>query len=77
MGGIINISTREPAGTEAFATTQGFVQPYRQYGTDKSYKGYSAEAGVGWKQKDGPFSLRLTSRYFRNEGHPMSWYFLP
>lgn len=76
MGGIINISTREPEGTEAFVTTQGFVQPYRQYDTDESYAGYSAEAGLGWKQKDGPFSLRLTSRYFRNEGHPMSWYFL-
>ncbi len=76
MGGIINISTREPKGTEAFVTTQGFVQPYKQYGTNKSYAGYSAEAGFGWKQKDGPFSVRLTTRYFRNEGHPQSWYFL-
>ncbi|NJS13997.1 MAG: TonB-dependent receptor plug domain-containing protein [Sphingopyxis sp.] len=76
MGGIINISTREPKGTEAFVTTQGFIQPYKQYGTDTSYTGYSAEAGIGWKQKDGPLSVRLTTRYFRNDGHPQSWYFL-
>jgi iron complex outermembrane recepter protein len=76
MGGIINISTRDPQGTEAFVTTQGFAQPYKQYNTDESYTGYSAEAGIGWKQKNGPFSARLTSRYFRNKGQPMSWYFL-
>lgn len=74
MGGIVNITTRDPKETEAFATVQGFVQPYRQYGTDDSYYGYSGEAGLGWKQKDGPFSLRLTGRHFRNDGHPQSWY---
>ncbi len=76
MGGIINISTRDPQGTEAFVTTQAFVQPYKQYATDKSYAGYSGEAGVGWKQKDGPLSARLSTRLFRNEGQPMSWYSL-
>lgn len=74
MGGIVNITTRDPQETEAFATVQAFVQPYRQYGTDDSYYGYSGEAGLGWKQKDGPFSLRLTGRHFRNDGHPQSWY---
>jgi iron complex outermembrane recepter protein len=76
MGGIINITTREPRDAEAFVTTQGFVQPYKQYGTDKSYAGYSGEAGFGFKQKDGPLSLRLTTRLLENRGHPMSWYFL-
>lgn len=76
MGGIINISTREPKGTEAFLTTQGFVQHYDQYGTDQRYTGYSAEAGFGWKPDEGPFSVRLTTRFFRNDGHPQSWYFL-
>ena len=74
MGGIVNITTRDPEKTEAFATVQGFVQPYRQYSTNDDYFGYAAEAGVGWKQKDGPFSLRLTGRYFRNDGHPQSFY---
>ncbi len=74
IGGIVNITTRDPEKTEAFATVQGFVQPYRQYSTKDDYYGYAAEAGVGWKQKDGPFSLRLTGRYFRNDGHPQVFY---
>jgi iron complex outermembrane recepter protein len=76
MGGIVNITTRDPQTTEAFVTAQGFVQPYKQYGTDKSYPGYSAEAGVGFKQKDGPLSLRLSTRLLENQGQPMSWYTL-
>ncbi len=74
MGGIVNITTRDPEETEAFANAQGFVQPYKQFGTSKSYYGYSGEAGFGWKQKNGPFSVRLTGRHFRNDGHPQSWY---
>lgn len=74
MGGIVNITTRDPVDTEVFATVQGFVQPYRQYGTDADYAGYSVEAGFGLRQKDGPFSLRVTGRLLQNRGHPMSWY---
>lgn len=74
MGGVINITTREPQGTEAFVTVQGMVQPYDQFSTRDDYYGYSAEAGLGFKQKDGPWSVRLTGRYFRNDGHPMMWY---
>ncbi|MDQ4419235.1 TonB-dependent receptor [Sphingobium sp. DEHP117] len=74
MGGIVNITTRDPKETEAFAKVQGMVQPYSQFGTDDSYWGGSAEAGFGLKQKDGPWSLRVTARYFRNEGQPMSFY---
>lgn len=76
MGGIINITTKEPEGTEAFATVQGFIEPYRQYGTNASYPGYSGEAGFGWKQKDGPLSVRVSTRLLQNQGQPMSWYFL-
>ena len=76
MGGIVNITTRDPQGTEAFVNTQGFVQPYRQYGTDKAYPGYSVEAGFSLSQKDGPLSLRVSSRLLQNRGQPMSWYFL-
>ncbi len=76
MGGIVNITTKEPEGTEAFATTQGFVEPFRQYGTDKSYPGYSIEAGFALKQKDGPLSVRFSSRLLQNRGQPMSWYAL-
>jgi len=74
MGGIVNLTTRDPEKTEAFAKVQGMVQPYHQFGTDADYWGGSAEGGFGWKQENGPFSLRITGRYFRNEGHPMSFY---
>lgn len=73
MGGIINITTRDPKETEAFATVQGMVQPYDQFATQDSYWGGSAEAGIGLKQKDGPWSVRLTGRFFRNTGHPMTF----
>ncbi|MES2303539.1 MAG: TonB-dependent receptor plug domain-containing protein, partial [Pseudomonadota bacterium] len=55
MGGIINITTRDPRETEAFATVQGMVQPYDAF------------------SKDGPWSLRLTGRFFRNTGQPMTF----
>ncbi len=74
MGGIVAITTRDPQDTEAFVKVQGMAQPYKQFGTDDSYWGGSAEAGFGLKQKDGPWSLRVTARYFKNEGHPMSFY---
>lgn len=73
IGGIINITTRDPEATEGFATVQGFAQPYKQFGTDDTFYGFSGEAGVGFKQKDGPFSLRLTGRYFRNRSQPQSF----
>ncbi|MBB4641868.1 TonB-dependent receptor [Rhizorhapis suberifaciens] len=74
MGGIINIITRDPKHTEVFTAVQGFVQPYDQFSTRDDYYGFSGEAGLGWKQKDRPFSVRLTGRFFRNDGHPMSFY---
>jgi iron complex outermembrane receptor protein len=74
MGGIVNIATRSPAKTEAFATVQGLAEPFDQYGTRDTYWGWSGEAGLGWRQKDGPWSARLSGRHFRNTGQPMSWY---
>ncbi len=74
MGGIVNITTRSPERTEAFATVQGLAEPYDQYGTHATYWGWSGEAGLGWRQKDGPWSARLSGRHFRNDGQPMSWY---
>ncbi|MFV3131676.1 TonB-dependent receptor [Niveispirillum sp. KHB5.9] len=73
MGGIISITTKPPRdGLESFATAQYFVQPYKQYGTDRSFDGYTGEAGFGWK--DGPWSARLSYRHLENEGHPQQFY---
>jgi iron complex outermembrane receptor protein len=74
MGGIINITTRPPERTEAFGTVQTFVQPYDQYGTHDSFWGWSAEGGFALKQKDGPFSLRVSARRLRNDSQPMQFY---
>jgi len=74
MGGVVNITTRSPEKTEAFATVQAMAQPYDQYGTHDTYYGYSAEAGFGFRQKDGPWSVRLSGRHFRNTGHPQMFY---
>lgn len=73
MGGIVAITTRAPEKNEAFFALQGFVQPYQQYATDDTYKGYSFEGGFSLKQDDGPFSLRASYRHFENIGQPMSW----
>lgn len=74
MGGIVNITTRAPERTEAFGTVQGFIQPYRQYGTQESLWGGSIEAGFGFRQKDGPFSLRISGRRLRNNSQPLLFY---
>jgi iron complex outermembrane receptor protein len=75
MGGIISITTKPPKeGLESFATAQYFVQPYKHYGTDRDFDGYTGEAGFGWKQKDGPWSARLSYRRLENQGHPQQFY---
>lgn len=75
MGGIISITTKPPAeGVESFATAQYFIQPYKQYGTNKDFQGYTGEAGFSWKQKDGPWSARLSYRRLENDGHPQQFY---
>lgn len=73
MGGLISITTSPPKDEEAFLTLQGFQQPYKQYGTDATYNGFTIEGGFALKQDDGPFSLRGSYRHFNNTGQPMSW----
>jgi len=74
MGGVVNITTRAPERTEAFGTVQGFIQPYRQYRTQESLWGGSAEVGFGFRQKDGPFSMRISGRRLENNAQPMQFY---
>lgn len=73
MGGIVSITTQTPQDKEAFVTTQVFAQPYKQYGTDKTYDGYTFEAGVGGRQANGPWSGRISYRRLDNMGQPMQW----
>lgn len=74
MGGLVSITTRSPKQTEAFATVQGLAQGYDQFGTHETYRGYSAEAGFGFRQEDGPWSVRVSGRHFRNDGQPQMFY---
>jgi iron complex outermembrane receptor protein len=73
MGGVVSITTREPEGTEAFATAQVFSQGYKQYGTDETYDGYTVEAGADYAQADGPWSGRVSYRRLDNVGHPQQF----
>src|SRR3546814_18555103 len=74
MGGIVNITTRAPTETSAFATLQGFAQPYRQYGTRDTYYGYAAETGFALKQAGSPWGLRVSLRRLETTGQPQQFY---
>ncbi|HEU4959515.1 MAG TPA: TonB-dependent receptor [Sphingomonas sp.] len=74
MGGIVNITTRGPVKNEAFGTVQGFVQPYRQYGTRQDFLGYSVETGFALKAADSPWGLRVSVRRLRNDSQPMQFH---
>jgi iron complex outermembrane recepter protein len=76
MGGIISVTTQEPKETAAYATAQATVMPFREYGFDETFSGYSLEGGFNWKQADGPWSARLSARHFRNSGQSMTYYLL-
>lgn len=73
MGGVISVTTQAPEGSSAYATGQTFVMPFREYGYDESFTGYSVEGGASWKQADGPWSLRASARHFENVGQAMAY----
>ncbi len=73
MGGVISVTTQEPTGNSAYATAQTMVMPFREYGFDQTFTGYSLEAGGSWKQQDGPWSARASLRHFRNTGQSMTY----
>lgn len=73
MGGVISVTTQEPTETSAYASAQSFIMPFKEYGFDQTFTGYSLEGGVNWKQKDGPFSIRLSGRHFENTGQSMTY----
>lgn len=73
MGGVISVTTQSPTETSAYANAQTFVMPFKEYGFDKTFTGYSLEGGVTWKQHDGPWSIRLSGRHFENTGQSMTY----
>jgi iron complex outermembrane receptor protein len=73
MGGVISVSTREPEGKEVYGTVQTMIMPFSEYGVDETFKGYSLEGGLSWKQDKGPWSARAGFRHFDNIGQPMTY----
>ena len=47
MGGVIDIKTHTPEGFEFDMNSTGFVQPYKQYGTDDAFTGFKTHIYVG------------------------------
>lgn len=74
MGGIVNITTRAPDHTGAFANLQSFEQDYDQFATHDSLWGYSAEGGFSWKPKGSGWGLRISARRLINQAQPMQFY---
>jgi iron complex outermembrane receptor protein len=70
MGGVVAVKTREPAAKNGYLTLQSLASPYRQYGVDETFTGYSAEAGGSWKQPSSPWSAKLGVRHLENVGQP-------
>jgi len=74
MGGVISVTTREPEpGREVYANAQTMIMPFKEYGYDQTFKGYSAEGGISYKQDDGPWSVRGGFRHFENTGQSMTY----
>ncbi|NIJ24610.1 TonB-dependent receptor [Sphingomonas japonica] len=73
MGGVISVTTQELEGTSVNGSVQGFAMPFREYGYDYTFTGYSAEGSAGWKQRDGPWSVRGGIRHFENIGQAQTY----
>ncbi len=73
MGGVISVTTQEPKETSAYATVQGMVMPFREYGFDQTFSGYSVEGGFTLKPANSKWSARGSFRHFRNTGQSMTY----
>lgn len=73
MGGVISVTTQEPQKNSAYLNILANIMPFKEYGLEETFQGYNVEAGANWKQKDGPFSARVSYRHFENIGQPMSY----
>lgn len=74
MGGVISVTTQAPReGWSATGTVQGMVMPFHEYGFDETFRGASVEGALGYRQKDGPWSVRASFRHFVNTGQSMTY----
>ena len=74
MGGVISVTTQTPReGWSAMGTAQAMIMPFKEYGFDQTFRGYSLEGALGYRQKDGPWSVRASFRHFSNTGQSMTY----
>ncbi|MEY4160487.1 MAG: hypothetical protein RLZZ136_1108 [Pseudomonadota bacterium] len=74
MGGVVSVTTQDPkAGFAANGTVQTMIMPFKEYGFDQTFTGYSVEGGIGYKQENGPWSVRASFRHFANTGQSMTY----
>jgi iron complex outermembrane recepter protein len=76
MGGVVSVTTQEPEKNAGFVALQSFAMPFKEYGIDETFTGYSVEAGGSWKQPSSPWTVRVGARHFDNVGQPMTYYLL-
>lgn len=73
MGGVISVTTRAPEENARYAAAQTMIMPFKEYGFDQTFTGYSLEGGGSYKQADGPWSARGGFRHFDNVGQSMTY----
>lgn len=73
MGGVVSVTTRNPKKNEQYATAQAMIMPFKEYGFDETFYGYSLEAGLTYRPDKSPWSFRASYRHFDNVGQSMSY----
>lgn len=71
IGAVVNITTRMPDHFEVYADVLGAVQPFRQYGTHRTYGTGRASAEMG--DRSGGFSWRLSANHLDSTGQPLAY----
>lgn len=73
MGGVVSITTEEPKKTGAYLNAQTMVMPFKEYGFDETFTGYSVEGGGTYVAQDGKLRVRAGFRRFDNVGQSMTY----
>ena len=73
MGGVVSITTETPKKNDMYGSVQAFTMPFKEYGFDESFSGYSVEGGLNYKAKDSGWSARASFRHFENTGQSMTY----
>ena len=74
-GAIVDIVTRMPTRLEGHVKLQGFVQPYRLYATDDTYRGGTASASIG--SRAGALSWWIAASRLKSDAQPVSFVVKP